>query len=108
MAEVKIKLTGLNKLMTSQPVASEVMRQAKRLAAAAGPSFKTQIMPKHRYTAGVGVMEDPEYSEKSSDPKADLSRAVGGSVEWEAKGSGAKAQARASAKAAKAAKKAGS
>ncbi|QAB17488.1 hypothetical protein Leucomu_05730 [Leucobacter muris] len=51
---VKLKLTGLNKLMRSAPVQAEVNRRAARIAAAAGKKYRLVVRP-HRYTARAYV-----------------------------------------------------
>lgn len=58
-ARVKLKLTGLNKLMTSPPVQAEVARRAQRMAREAGDGFEASIKP-HRYTARAYVQTKPE------------------------------------------------
>lgn len=47
---VRLKLKGLNALMTSAPVVSEVVRRAQKIRDAAGENFEVNVVP-HRYTA---------------------------------------------------------
>lgn len=51
---VKLKLRGINALMTSQPVVSLVAERAARIARAAGPNFERAMRP-HKYTARAYV-----------------------------------------------------
>lgn len=50
MADVKVKLRikGLNALMTSPPVVSIVAQRAARIAKAAGPDFEMVVKPTNR------------------------------------------------------------
>ena len=54
---VKLKLQGLNKLMTSAPVQARVNAEAARVSAAAGPKFKMVVQGKrpNRRTARAYV-----------------------------------------------------
>lgn len=56
MADVKVKLrlSGLNQLMRSEPVQAEVLRRARRIQAAAGDNFEVVSRP-HRWTARAYV-----------------------------------------------------
>lgn len=54
---VKLKLKGLNALMTSAPVQSEVARRAQKMATQAGDGFKAVIHP-HKFTARAFVQTD--------------------------------------------------
>ena len=54
MANVKLKLAGLNKLMRSAPVQSLVNEKAGRISADAGPKYRVVVRP-HRYTARAFV-----------------------------------------------------
>lgn len=47
---VRLKLRGINQIMTSQPVVSMVAQRAKRIAAAAGEGFEAQVV-NHKWTA---------------------------------------------------------
>lgn len=47
---VKLKLRGINKIMTSPAVTSLVAREAQKIQQAAGPEFEVNVVP-HRYTA---------------------------------------------------------
>lgn len=47
---VRLKLSGLNKLMRSPEVTAEVARRVKRGAAAAGDDYEGVVIP-HKYTA---------------------------------------------------------
>lgn len=51
---VKLKLKGLNQLMTSAPVQSLVNEKAAKVSAAAGPKYRMVVRP-HRYTARAFV-----------------------------------------------------
>lgn len=51
---VRLKLKGLNALMTSPPVVSEVVRRAQKIRDAAGDDFEMNVVP-HRYTARAYV-----------------------------------------------------
>lgn len=47
---VKLKLRGLNALMTSREVTSEVVKRANAVQRAAGANFEVNVVP-HKYTA---------------------------------------------------------
>ena len=64
MANVKLKLTGLNKLMRSAPVQAKVNAEAGRMAARAGAKFRVTPSP-HRWVARAFVESKP--GEKLSD-----------------------------------------
>ena len=51
---VRLKLRGLNALMTSRPVTAEVVRRARKIQEAAGPDFEVNVVP-HKYTARAYV-----------------------------------------------------
>lgn len=51
---VRLKLKGINELMTSRPVTALVVREARRMAAEAGPNFEANIVP-HKWTARAYV-----------------------------------------------------
>lgn len=52
--KVKLKIRGINALMTSAPVVSAVAQRAKRIAAAAGEGFEATVVP-HKWTARAFV-----------------------------------------------------
>lgn len=73
---VKLKLTGLNRLMRSAPVQAEVNKEAGRVAARAGSKF--QVHPStHRWTARAFVEAKPGERINVADRLA-LLRAVQG------------------------------
>lgn len=51
---VRLRLKGLNALMTSRPVASEVIKRAQAIQEAAGENFEVNVVP-HKYTARAYV-----------------------------------------------------
>lgn len=51
---VKLKLSGLNKLMRSAPIQAKVNEKAAKISAAAGPKYRMVVRP-HRYTARAFV-----------------------------------------------------
>lgn len=51
---VRLKIRGINELMTSRPVTELVVREARRMAAEAGPNFEADIVP-HKWTARAYV-----------------------------------------------------
>lgn len=51
---VRLKIRGINELMTSRPVTALVVREARRMAAEAGPNFEADIVP-HKWTARAYV-----------------------------------------------------
>lgn len=55
--DVRLKLSGLNRLMRSAPVQAEVNKAAARMAAKAGPKFEMIVEGKrpHRWTARAYV-----------------------------------------------------
>lgn len=74
MADVKLKLTGLNKLMRSAPVQAKVNAEAGRMSARAGSKFR--VAPSsHRYTARAFVESKPGEKLTDSD-RISLLRAV--------------------------------
>lgn len=48
--EVKLKIRGINKIMTSPEATSLIAQRANRIAASAGPGFEASVVP-HRWTA---------------------------------------------------------
>lgn len=54
MANVRLNLRGINEIMTSRPVTALVVREARRMAAEAGPNFEANIVP-HKWTARAYV-----------------------------------------------------
>lgn len=75
MANVKLKLREINKLMTSQPVVSEVAARAARVRRAAGDGFVTIVKP-HRYTARAFVMAETDSARRRQAKDAVLERAI--------------------------------
>lgn len=74
---IKLKLSGVNKLMRSPAVQAKVNAEAGRMAARAGGKFRVTPSP-HRWTARAFV--DAEPGEKLSDAdRLALLRAVSGS-----------------------------
>lgn len=51
---VRLKIRGINELMTSRPVTALVVREARRMAAEAGPNFEYDVVP-HKWTARAYV-----------------------------------------------------
>lgn len=51
---VKLKLRGINQVMTSQPVTSMIAQRARRIARAAGEGFEATVVP-HKWTARAFV-----------------------------------------------------
>lgn len=51
---VKLKITGINKVMTSNGARGAVIREAKRMAQAAGEGFEWVEVP-HKWTARAYV-----------------------------------------------------
>lgn len=47
---VRLKLRGLNALMTSRSVTSDVIKRAQAIQNAAGENFEVNVVP-HKYTA---------------------------------------------------------
>lgn len=62
--DVRLKLTGLNRLMRSEPVQAEVNKQAARMAARAGSKFQAHPST-HRWTARAFV--EPKKGERLTD-----------------------------------------
>lgn len=60
---VKLKLRGINALMTSAPVVSMVAQRAARIARAAGPGFKA-VVDTHKWTARAFVRTDTQEARK--------------------------------------------
>ncbi len=73
--QVKLKLSGLNKLMRSEPVQAKVNSEAARVAARAGGKFRIMPSP-HRYTARAFVEPKPGVRLNDADRLA-LLRALG-------------------------------
>lgn len=69
---VKLKLKGLNELMTSAPVQAEVNKRAAKIAASAGPKYRMVVRP-HKWTARAYV--EPVEGERTTD--ADQRRLLG-------------------------------
>lgn len=73
-ARVVLRLSGLNKLMRSEPVQAEVNKAAARVAAKAGPKF--QVKPStHRWVARSFVEPKPGVTVSHAD-RASLLRAL--------------------------------
>lgn len=51
---VRLKLRGLNAVMTSREVTAEVVKAAQKIQRAAGDDFEVNVVP-HRYTARAYV-----------------------------------------------------
>ena len=51
---VKLKLRGVNAVMTSRPVVSDIAARAQRIARAAGDGFEAVVIP-HKWTARAYV-----------------------------------------------------
>lgn len=74
---VKLKLSGLNRLMRSEPVQRKVNAEAARMAARAGEKFQVTPSP-HRWVARAFV--DTRKGERLSDAdRLALLRSLGGS-----------------------------
>lgn len=77
MADVKVKLKirGINAVMKSNPVQSEVARRAVRIAKAAGPGFEAVVNPA-KYTARAFVRTTDDASRKAEAKDKTLTRAL--------------------------------
>lgn len=77
MANVRValKLRGINELMTSRPVTALVVREARRMAAEAGPNFEADIVP-HRWTARAYVRPANAAGRKEQADNAVLERVI--------------------------------
>lgn len=73
--EVRLKLRGINALMTSQPVVSAVARRANAIRAAAGDGFKTTVKVGSKYTAAY-VQTDTDAARKRQAEDAVLQKAL--------------------------------
>lgn len=74
---VQLKLRGINELMTSRPVTAMVVREAQRMAAAAGPNFEYDVVP-HRWTARAYVRPANAAGRAEEARDKRLTRALGG------------------------------
>lgn len=72
---VKLRLRGLNILMKSDPVQSEVARRAQRIAAEAGEGFEAVVKPA-KYTARAYVRTADATGRKRQAEEAVLERAL--------------------------------
>ncbi|GAA1579240.1 hypothetical protein ACIFOC_00443 [Leucobacter aridicollis] len=78
--KVKLKLTGLNKLMTSAPVQSRVNEQAARVSAAAGSKFEMVVQGKRPSRRTARAYVQPREGVRLSDAdRIALLRALEGS-----------------------------
>jgi len=77
MADVKVKLSlkGLNILMKSAPVQSEVARRAQRIAAEAGDGFESVVSPA-KYVARAFVRTKDATGRKRQAEEAVLERSM--------------------------------
>ena len=76
MADVKLKLTGLNKLMRSASVQAALNAEGGRIKARAGSKFRVTPRP-HRWTARTFVEPVPGEA-ISDDDNLRLLRSLGG------------------------------
>lgn len=60
---VKLKISGIRKVLRSPEVTAEVARRVKRAAQAAGPGFEGVVKP-HKYTARGYVQTADESGRK--------------------------------------------
>lgn len=73
---VKLKLSGLNKLMRSAPVQAEVDRVGRRIARNAGEGFAYSTPRPHRWTARGFVQTDSVEGARRQAEDAVLERAM--------------------------------
>ncbi len=72
---VKLKIRGVNQVMTSRGATEEVASRAQRMARAAGPNFEAVVKP-HKYTARAYVRNrNREGAEQEARDKT-LTRAI--------------------------------
>lgn len=64
--QVKIRLSGLNKLMRSAPVQAEVNRAAGRVKTAAGDKFQVHPSP-HKWVARAFIEAKPDVRTTHAD-----------------------------------------
>lgn len=73
---VRLKLKGLNQLMTSAPVQAEVDRAGRKIAAAAGDGFVYTYRKPHKWTARGFVQVNSEDGARRQAEDAVLERAM--------------------------------
>jgi len=73
---VRLKIRGINAVMTSREVTSIVVRRARLMAQQAGPDFEANIVP-HKYTARAFVRPANAQGAKQQADHAVLERVVG-------------------------------
>lgn len=73
--KVKLKLRGLNTLMKSQPVQSDLAKRAARIAREAGPGFEAVVSPA-KYTARAFVRTADNDGRRRQAESAVLERAL--------------------------------
>ena len=73
--KVKLKLKGINAVMTSPGAIAEVARRAQRMASAAGEGFEAVVNP-HRWTARAFVRTADAPGRKRQADDAVLERAL--------------------------------
>lgn len=72
---VKLKIRGINQVMTSRGATDEVASRAQRIARAAGPNFEAVVKP-HKHTARAYVRPaNREGAEQEARDKT-LTRAI--------------------------------
>lgn len=76
MANAKLNLRGLNKLMRSEPIQAKVNAEAGRMSARAGSKFRVKPDP-HKWTARAFVESKPGERLSDADRMA-LLRAIRG------------------------------
>lgn len=78
MARIRVRLNirGINAVLTSAPVVSDLARRAERIAAAAGDGFEKSVNPTRR-TARAYVRAADENGRKRQAESAVLERALG-------------------------------
>ena len=73
--KVKLKLKGINAVMTSPGAIAEVARRARRMASAAGEGFEAVVNP-HRWTARAFVRTADETGRRRQAEDAVLERSL--------------------------------
>lgn len=73
---VRLKLRGLNALMTSREVTAEVVKAANKIQRAAGDDFEVNIVP-HRYTARAYIRPKNARGARAEARDKVLTRALG-------------------------------
>lgn len=73
---VRLKLKGLNELMTSAPVQAEVDRAGRKIAAAAGDGFAYSQPKPHKWTARGYVQVNSDDGARRQAEDAVLERAM--------------------------------